>query len=349
MNHLRTSLKITGLICAGLVLSACQSTRSSSPPPPPPAPTSQPVYVPPAWTPAQAPAPAPQVNRVGSEPVRTAPPPVAQAPSSALVGKVFALPDSREISRDQLLQTAAAQRFVVVGVSEENQHHQWVMGWMVEQLAARGVLAGLAMEAIEGNGERITLPRNASSAQIRQFLQWDQRVRGHDFAHYERALVTAANLGIPVIASGLPRNLQTAALSDASLEQSLTPQNRTYMSQVISQRSCNGIDPANMLPIMRVQIANDKAVAQALRANLVQNRTILLLADSQNANRNFGVPSQLAHPNMMTLLFVAVQPDGRVPAQAADMVWVTERGAQRDSCKEYRDNLNKPGRPLLIR
>jgi uncharacterized iron-regulated protein len=121
------------------------------------------------------------------------------------------------------------------------------------------------------------------------------------------------------------------------------------MNKHIVDGHCGLLTKAQVPGMMRVQIARDRQMAQAMRQNARANQTVLLVTGTVHADRGIGVPVQLAEQSMMTVILAGVLPNGQAPVQNADMLWVTPATPPKDYCKDVRDGLVKPGRPLQIK
>ena len=328
--------RLACLAVATAALVACQSTR-----PPASSPAVQPVYVPPPVRSVPSQANAPLVQAASG---------VQLAPSS--IAREILTSDKRLLSQEQLINAVAAQRFFVLGEQDNNDPQQWLSGWFVEQLAARGQLAVLALGMLEGVGERVQLPRNASAAQVRDALQWQQRTIGYPFERYERVVMAAVRAGVPLV----PANLQRANLpfvqNDPTLDGAVNPNARNIIMRHIIDTSCGLLNSSNapqLTALTRVEIAQDRAMAQAMRQNLQPNKTVMLLASQMHADRGIGVPQHLGNPSLLTVIMDEVRSDGGPPNQNADVIWVTQASAPVNRCAGARDGMIKPGRPLQIR
>jgi uncharacterized iron-regulated protein len=355
---LQSRSSLTMLICrllaasaAAFALAACQSSRPAAAPPPPPV---QPVYVPPPVRSAPSQSNAPNVQPAQLvqpvQPAAAAAVPVQPAPPS--LARQIITSDKRSLSQEQMIVSLAGTRFFILGEQDNNDPHQWLSGWFVEQLAARGQLAALALGMLEGVGERVQLPRNASPAQVRDTLQWQQRTIGYPFERYERVVMAAVRAGVPLVPANLQRANLASVQNDSSLDGAISPSARGWMTKHIIDASCGLLksnNTAQLTALSRVQIAQDRAMAQALRQNLTANKTVMLLASTLHADRGIGVPQHLGNPSLLTVIMDEARADGGAPSQNADLVWVTQPSAPGNRCAGARDGLIKPGRPLQIR
>lgn len=180
---------------------------------------------------------------------------------------------------------------LLIGEQHDAPEHQRFHAQTVQALAARGVLAALALEMAEQGGSTAGLPRDASEQQVRNALRWNDEA--WPWAAYGPAAMAAVRAGVPVIGANLPRDGMRAAMSDASLDAALPGPALKAQQQAIRLGHCGLLPETQIGPMTRIQIARDRAMAQTLVAARVPGKTVLLLAGAGHVDPTLGVPQHL--------------------------------------------------------
>ena len=231
---------------------------------------------------------------------------------------------------------------LLLGEQHDAPEHQRLQRQTVDWLAARGELAALALEMAEQGRSTAALPRDASAAQVRQALAWQDA--GWPWKSYGPVVMAAVRAGVPVLGANLPRARQRAAMADATLEQRLPPAALAEQQRRIRDGHCGLLPEAQIAPMTRVQIARDIAMADTVRAARQAGRTVLLVAGNGHVHRALGVPLHL--PVDVKAKVLSAQ-SGQAPAATvseandasaagADLVWPTPPVPPRDYCATLR-------------
>ncbi len=163
----------------------------------------------------------------------------------------------------------------------------------VATLAQRGHLGAVALEMADRGHSTAGLPPGASEEQVREALAWNRPNSGWPWDRYAPAIMTAVRAGVPVIGANLPREDQRAAMKDTTLEALLQPAALQEQEQAIRRGHCDLLPEQQVLPMTRVQIARDRAMAQAISSAAVPGKTVVLIAGGGHVAPELGVPQHL--------------------------------------------------------
>ncbi len=227
---------------------------------------------------------------------------------------------------------------LLLGEQHDAAEHQAIALETVEALAARGRLAALAIEmAEEGNGTA-HLPATATESQVQAALSWNDKA--WPWSAYGPAVMAAVHAGVPVVGANLPRERMKDAMADVSLDAQLGTEARQAQQEAVRSGHCNLLPEAQIAPMTRIQIARDRAMAQAIVKTRVPGKTVLLLSGAGHATRLLGVPQHL--PSDLPVKTVQLRAGAAAEQPGAfDAVWLTPALPAKDYCAGVRP----PGRP----
>lgn len=222
---------------------------------------------------------------------------------------------------------------VLIGEQHDAPEHHVIEREAVEVLVARGRLAALALEmAEEGNGTA-HLPADATEAQIRTALSWNDKA--WPWVDYGPAVMAAVRAGVPVLGANLPRERMKDAMADVSLDAQLSDGARQAQQKAVREGHCNLLPESQIGPMTRIQIARDRAMAQAVVKARQPGKTVLLIAGAGHVLRPLGVPQHL--PSDLKVAAVqllaaptAAAPEG--PTSDYDSTWATPPLPPQDYC-----------------
>ena len=228
-----------------------------------------------------------------------------------------------------------AAELLIFGEVHDQPDQQRQVADEVQRLAAAGRLSALVLEMAEAPHTSAGLPRDASAAQVQQALHW----RGWDWPRYAAVVMNAVRAGVPVLGGNLPREQMRAAMADPGLEASVSPAVRERLAQEVRDGHCGLLPEARIVPMTRVQIARDRAMAQAVVKARRPGRTVLLVTGAAHADRQQGVPQHL--PVDVTVrsprLLAASDANGDVLSTTRyDATWRTPPRPEKDFCAELR-------------
>ena len=179
---------------------------------------------------------------------------------------------------------------LLLGEQHDAPEHQRLHRDVVDALAARGVLAALALEMAQQGASTAGLAPQASEEQVRSALKWNE---GWPWAAYGPAVMAAVRAGVPVVGANLPSEQMRAAMADRSLEDFLPGPLLQAQQESIRLGHCELLPPSQLAPMTRVQIARDRAMAQTLVQLQQPGKTVLLIAGAGHVDPELGVPRYL--------------------------------------------------------
>lgn len=222
---------------------------------------------------------------------------------------------------------------VLIGEQHDAPDHHVIEREAVEALVARGRLAALTLEmAEEGNGTG-HLPADATEEQVRTALSWADKA--WPWTDYGPAVMAAVRAGVPVTGANLPRARMKDAMADVSLDAQLSDTARLAQQKAVREGHCNLLPESQIGPMTRIQIARDRAMAQAVIKARQPGKTVLLIAGAGHVLRPLGVPQHL--PSDLKVASVqlraapaAAAPEG--PTSDYDSLWATPPLPPQDYC-----------------
>ncbi|AVP56261.1 ChaN family lipoprotein [Pulveribacter suum] len=169
-------------------------------------------------------------------------------------------------------------------------HQQWQQQ-TVQWLAARGQLAALVLEMAEAGAATDGLAPQASAAQVRAALRWNDAA--WPWPRYADVVMAAVAAGVPVRGGNLDAAGLRAAMQDETLDAHLPPAPLARQREAIEQGHCGLLPPARVQPLVRVQLARDARLARTVQQALQPGRTVVLVAGHGHVQRSLGVPTWL--------------------------------------------------------
>jgi uncharacterized iron-regulated protein len=180
---------------------------------------------------------------------------------------------------------------VLVGELHDDDAHQRRQRELVQLLADRGRLAAVALEMAEQGASTAGLPRGADASAVRAALRWNEDA--WPWAAYGPAVMAAVAAGVPVLGANLPRGEMRAAMADASLDATLDRAALDAQREAIRAGHCDLLPLHQLTPMVRVQVARDRAMARTAAAAALPGKTVLLIAGAGHVDPGFGVPRHL--------------------------------------------------------
>ena len=226
----------------------------------------------------------------------------------------------------------------LLGEQHDAPAHQARQRAVLQALQAEGRLAALVIEMAERGTSTQGLPLDAEEPAVRQALRWSSsQSAGWDWATYGPLVMQAVRAGVPVLGGNLPRTEMRHVMQDSSLDQRLD--NATWLTQQtqIREGHCQLLPETQVVPMTRVQIARDRAMARTVQSALRPGKTVMLVAGNQHVRRDLGVPRHWP-PSLRSTVVMMVSgesPSPQANAQA-DRVWHTEALPPKDHCAAFR-------------
>ena len=225
---------------------------------------------------------------------------------------------------------------LLLGEQHDADEHHRIERETVEALVAQDKLAALALEMAEDGQSTARLPASATEAQVRAALEWQDKA--WPWEAYGPAVMAAVRAGVPVLGANMPRARMKDAMADVSLDAQLGDAARALQQEAVRTGHCNLLPAAQIVPMTRIQIARDRAMAQAIVKARQPGKTVLLIAGSGHALRTLGVPQHL--PTDVKVVSVKLFASATAPAAASDpefdQVWQTAPLPEKDYCAGVR-------------
>lgn len=273
-----------------------------------------------------------------------------------LTGTLWRVADKQLITQEELLQSMAAARIVILGEKHDNPDHHLLQAHVLEALAARGVLAQVSFEMLDSsqaeglravNGDSL-----ASDVAVQSTLQWD--AEGWDWALYGPLLMQTLKSGIELKAANISRDEMLAVYGtalDPAIQAKLNEQQLQRLHEEIDQSHCGMLPESQFAAMVRVQQARDAKMAASLAEGVAGTGVRVLIAGNFHARRDLGVPNYIAaeQGRVLSIAFLEVQAGERDPLAYLDVfsqtlpydyVWFTPSVEPEDYCAGMRGDTN---------
>ncbi|WP_337877821.1 ChaN family lipoprotein [Caldimonas sp.] len=231
-----------------------------------------------------------------------------------------------------------AQTAWLLGELHDQPEHQRQAELIVHELAAQGRLWALVLEMAERGRQTQGLPPEATEAQVRQALAWQDAA--WPWAAYGPVVMAAVRAGATVYGGNLPRPRLREAMSQPEWEASVPAAAHRRLLAAVHDGHCGLVSQAQLPALVRMQIARDDALAATVAAaahGAAPETVVLLLTGAVHASRATGVPLHLPrHAPALRLRTTAFVPEGAMPPEGFDEVRITPAGPFRDHCAELR-------------
>jgi len=181
---------------------------------------------------------------------------------------------------------------VLLGEQHDEPEHQQLHRQTIELLAGRGQLAALALEMAEQGRSTAALARDASEAQVKAALDWDDKA--WPWAAYGPAVMVAVGAGVPVLGANLPTASLREAMADPRLDGTVSPAVLQAQQEAVRDGHCGLLPASQLRPMTRVQIARDETMARVLADAARPGQTVVLVTGAGHADPKLGVPLHLA-------------------------------------------------------
>jgi uncharacterized iron-regulated protein len=263
----------------------------------------------------------------------------AAPPQQPLTGDTFAY----GTQLDQLLPADV----LILGEQHDVAHHQRIHLAVVQRLVQDQRLGTLALEMASTGTSTSLLNTQASEAQVRAALQWQDEA--WPWAAYGPAVMTAVRAGVLVTGANLPTARFRDAMANPMLDDTLPGPALKAQQQAIRIGHCHLLPESQIGPMTRVQIARDVSMAQTVVSSAQPGKTVLLLAGNGHADQTLGVPLHLPRSLVTkTVLLQANQAQDAIPSIASfNQIWPTEAAPPRDYCADFEANRAPPAPPAV--
>lgn len=222
---------------------------------------------------------------------------------------------------------------LLLGEQHDAAEHQAIERETVLALVQTGRLATLALEMAEEGQSTAHLPADATEAQVQAALAWNDK--RWPWAAYGPVVMAAVRAGVPVIGANLQRAHMRDAMADVSLDAQLSSSAHTAQQKAVRSGHCNLLPESQIVPMTRIQIARDRAMAQAIVKARTPGKTVLLVSGAAHGDKRLGVPQHL--PTDVSVKAVRMQAGASGSgAGSFDAVWQTPALPENDYCADLR-------------
>lgn len=260
----------------------------------------------------------------------------AFAGCAALSGGADA-PDAPIAKRVAALQPVDA---LLLGEQHDAPEHHAIEREAVEALATRGQLATLALEMAEEGRSTAHVAPTATEAQVRAALDWSDKA--WPWSDYGPAVMAAVRAGVPVVGANMPRVRMKDAMADVSLDVQLNGEAFSAQQNAVRDGHCGMLPASQILPMTRIQVGRDRAMAQAIVKARKPGQTVLLIAGAGHVVRTLGVPQHLPDDvKVAAVRLMAAPATAEVVPGEYDRTWRTPPLPEKDYCAEFK----RPARP----
>lgn len=255
-----------------------------------------------------------------------------------------AIPNPARTASDMLERTMPTS-LLLLGEQHDAPDHQRLQRELVRQLASRGELGALVLEMAPRGRSTQGLKPDATEAEVQEALNWAQANGGWPWPVYGPVVMTAVRAGVPVLGGNLPRSEMAAAKNNAALDALL--ERDAFMEQQANIRKghCDMLPESQIVPMTRIQIARDQAMAQTAVRALRREQTVLLVAGNEHVRRDLGVPRFLPARLAFKVVQSRAQPntleDPVATTSHADLLWTSPPQPPRDHCAEMKRQMSR--------
>ena len=226
---------------------------------------------------------------------------------------------------------------VLLGEQHDASDHHRLERALVLELAQRQRLGALVLEMAERGRTTLGLARNASDADARLALQWNEA--SWAWSDYGPVVMAAVQHGVPVLGANLPRAAMRAAMTDERLDERLSATSLTQQRDNIRVGHCMMLPESQIAPMTRIQIARDVAMAETL-VNARQNgKTVVLVAGGGHVSRGLGVPVHLPASTLAKIVLAVAGLADLDKVSSADVVWQTPTIPAKDHCADFQKQM----------
>ena len=226
---------------------------------------------------------------------------------------------------------------LIIGEQHDAPEHHAIERETVEALASKGKLAAQLLEMAEEGNSTARLDTAATDSQVQAALGWNDKA--WPWQSYGPVVMAAVRAGVPVIGANLPRARMKNAMTDVSLDVQLNGEAYTAQQDAVREGHCKLLPEPQIVPMTRIQVGRDRAMAQAIVKARQPGKTVLLISGAGHATKVLGVPQHL--PTDVSVKTVRLQagesPDDEEENKGAyDAVWRTPPLPPKDYCASMR-------------
>ncbi|NOX77132.1 MAG: ChaN family lipoprotein [Gammaproteobacteria bacterium] len=286
-----------------------------------------------------------------------------------LANKIWDVKAQGFISREQLLERAAASEFVFLGETHDNPVHHQSQAWMIDGLKARERSTVVAFEMISQEQEKLIKNKKYNSTasliaalnHVPASWQYEQ--------YYTPVFESVINADFDIRAASLDRQVIMAIARKGETEipahiktvletSKLAPEQQASLQKEIEGSHCGMISEQMVSAMMLTQRVKDAFMAESLLGDDAVDVNVLV-AGSGHTRNDRGVPAYIrpSRPdaNIVALAWLEVIPGSdevkdyaqhwAVDALPFDYVWFTPRVDRPDPCERFRQHMKKKQSP----
>lgn len=277
--------------------------------------------------------------------------------SHPLVGSILVAEGNRRLSPAALVDWAQAHPLLVLGEHHDNPNHHLLERWLVDALAARRHLGGVALEMFDTRQDAaLSLVNRTALAvaglpdeELKQLLAWNEQWA---FSGYAPLLRSALDSGAPLASASLTTARVEAVMAADTTAPALPEAVLRLQREALDDGHCGLLGAERLDAVLRAQLARDQQMAEQLESLASSDATALLVCGNGHARRDIGVPRWLEQRSL-TIALVPVAwdesgqplthlrdylPESAGAAPAYDLVWFTPADTPReDSCAGLRE------------
>jgi uncharacterized iron-regulated protein len=282
-----------------------------------------------------------------------------------LAVKIWSTREQRFIDQSELVKRLAGNDYILLGETHDNSDHHKYESWVIDQLAAQKINAGVAFEMIDmQQGKQLKKTKITSASQLISLLgktgwQYD--------TYYRPVFDSVFQAGFPFFPANIGRNQLMTMLSNgkeqlpAKMQQQLdanplTAKQKADMEEEISKSHCGMSTPEMTDAMILGQHIRDATMSDSLFEHKHQGlETMVLVAGSGHVRKDRGVPHYLRNKDknakILTLAWLEVYKDANNVKDYAeywgdaqlpfDYVWFTPQAERPDPCEEMRKFMQK--------
>ena len=252
------------------------------------------------------------------------------------------LPEAPQAWPQQLLALLPTD-VLLLGEQHDAPEHQRLQREAVQALAARGQLAAVVLEMAERGHSTAALAPQASEAQAREALQWNDAA--WPWSAYGPVVMAAVAAGVPVLGGNLPRAGMRAAMDEAAWDSHLPQPALQRQYQALRDGHCGLLPEAQIAPMARIQMARDASMARTAQEARRPGQTVLLVAGAGHVLRSQGIPTHWpADFSSKVVLALAGKEQAAIKSEASATV-STPALPPRDHCAQLRQQWGGEARP----
>ena len=226
---------------------------------------------------------------------------------------------------------------ILLGEQHDAPDHHRLERALVLELAQRQQLSALVLEMAERGRTTLGLARNASDADARLALQWDEA--SWAWKDYGPVVMAAVQNGVPVLGSNLVRAAMRTFMADETLDARLSTSSLAQQRDNIRTGHCMMLPEGQIAPMTRIQIARDVAMAQTLVSAQQSGKTVVLVAGGGHVPRGLGVPVHLPGSTLVKVVLAAAGPAVLDKVSGVDVVWKTPAMPAQDHCADFQKQI----------